>query len=52
MGCGVNRWHAHWAPRPPEGAEPPRESLAMLLIGGAALVLLFVLLFVLLPVMT
>ena len=30
---------AHWAPKPPIGAEPPRESLSTLLIGAAALVL-------------
>ena len=48
----MNRWHAHWAPRPPEGAEPPRDSLATLLIGGAAIVLLFLFLCFLLPVMT
>ena len=34
------------------GAEPPRDSLATLLIGGAALVLLFFVLCYLLPVMT
>ncbi len=47
----MNRWHAHPGRYLPP-TEPPRESLAMLLIGGAALVALFVFLFVLLPVMT
>ena len=41
---------AHWAPKPPIGAEPPRESLSTLLIGAAALVLWGVALWLLLAV--
>ena len=46
----MNRWHAHRGRYLPP-AEPPRESLATLLIGGAALVALFFFLCFLLPVM-
>ena len=46
----MNPPHAHRRYLPP--AEPPRDSLARLLIGGAALVALFFVLFVLVPVMT
>ena len=41
---------AHWAPKPPIGAEPPRESLSTLLIGAAALLLWGVALWLLLAV--
>ena len=43
--------HRRYLPDPTK-RDPPLDTFATLLIGGAALVALFVLLFVLLPVMT
>ena len=46
--CRQCRWHR--AAAPPDSGHP--ESLASLLLGAAALVLLFVVAFVLLPVLS
>ena len=46
--CRICRWRDE---EHPDSGHPPRESLAMALLGLAGIVLLFVLAFVLLPVL-